>query len=106
MLSYAGKACLCCAQLMGCVRLFATPRSVVHQAPLCLSNFPGKNTVVGYHSLLQGILPTQGGTRVSCVSCTGRRILCYYCHLGNTISVLLLLLLLSRFSRVQLCATP
>ena len=54
MLSCAGKACLCCAQLMGCVQLFATLRSVAHQAPLCPRNFPGKNTVVGYHSLLRG----------------------------------------------------
>ena len=38
-------------------------------------------------------------THVSCVSCIGRRILYQFCHL-------LLLLLLSRFSRVQLCATP
>ena len=35
-------------------------------------------------------------THVSCVSCIGRRILYQFCHL----------LLLSRFSRVQLCATP
>ena len=27
---------------------------------LCLQNFPGKNTGVGYHFLLQGTFPTQG----------------------------------------------
>ena len=27
---------------------------------LCLWDFPGKNTEVGYHFLLQGIFPTQG----------------------------------------------
>ena len=27
---------------------------------LCPWNFPGKNTGVGYHLLLQGIFPTQG----------------------------------------------
>ena len=27
---------------------------------LCPWNFPGKNTGVGYHALLQGIFPTQG----------------------------------------------
>ena len=27
---------------------------------LCLWDFPGKNTGVGTHSLLQGIIPTQG----------------------------------------------
>ena len=39
-----------------------TPWKVAHQAPqlLCLWNSPGKNTGVGCHSLLQGILPTQG----------------------------------------------
>ena len=37
---------------------FATPWTVTHQAPLW--NFPGKNTGVGCHFLLQGILPTQG----------------------------------------------
>ena len=36
--------------------------------------FPGKNTGVGCHFLLQGIFPTQ----VSCVSGTGRQIL-YHC---------------------------
>ena len=36
-------------------------------------------------------------THVSCVSCIGRRILDQLCHL---------LLLLSCFSRVRLCATP
>ena len=45
----------------------------------------------------QGIKPT---SLVSCVLCIGRRILYQLCPL------LLLLLLLSRFSRVCLCATP
>ena len=39
------------------VWLFATPQTC--QAPLSM-NFPGKNTGVGSHSLLQKILPTQG----------------------------------------------
>ena len=30
------------------------------EAPLCPWDFPGQNSRVGYHSLLQGILPTQG----------------------------------------------
>jgi len=38
-------------------------------------------------------------TCVSYISCTGKRVLYCYCHL-------LLLLLLSRFSRIRLCATP
>ena len=50
------------------------------QAPLSVGFCPGKNTGVGCHALLQGIFPTQDPS--------------------------LLLLLLSRFSRVRLCATP
>ena len=40
-------------------RLFVTPWTVAHQAP-CPWDFPGKDTGVGCHSLLQGIFPTQG----------------------------------------------
>ena len=40
-------------------QLFANPWTVACQAPLSLG-FSGKNTGVGSHSLLQGILPTQG----------------------------------------------
>ena len=42
---------------------------------LCPWDFPGKNTGVGCHSLLQGIFLTQGLNQVSCVSCTGGWIL-------------------------------
>ena len=49
---------VCCfahaACTLGHVRLFVT-----HQAPLSME-FPGKNTGVGGHFLLQGIFPTQG----------------------------------------------
>ena len=45
------------AQCLSRVRLFVTPRTAAHQAPLF---FPGKNTGVGCHFLLQGIFPTQG----------------------------------------------
>ena len=38
---------------------FATPKTVAHQTPRPW-NFPGKNTGVGCHFLLQGIFPTQG----------------------------------------------
>ena len=48
-----------CAQSLSHVRLFATPRAIARQPPLSLE-FPGKNTRVGYHFLLQGIFPTQG----------------------------------------------
>ena len=40
-------------------RLFATPRTVARQAPPSLG-FPGKNTGMGCHFLLQETFPTQG----------------------------------------------
>ena len=44
---------------LACGPLFATPWIVAHQAPLSMG-FPGKDTGVGCHSLLQGIILTQG----------------------------------------------
>ena len=41
------------------VQLSATPWTVAHQAP-CPWDYPGKNTEVGYHSLLQRDLPNPG----------------------------------------------
>ena len=41
------------------VRLFAATWTVAARL-LCLWSFPGKNTGVGCHVLLQGIFPTQG----------------------------------------------
>ena len=43
------------------VRLFVTPWTVAHQAPLSMDS-PGKDTGVGCHALLQGIFLTQGST--------------------------------------------
>ena len=42
------------------VRFFATPWTVVLQAPLVHGASPGQNTGVGCRALLQGIFPTQG----------------------------------------------
>ena len=41
------------------VRLFVTPWTAAHRL-LCPWDFPGKDTGVGCHFLLQGIFPTQG----------------------------------------------
>ena len=41
------------------VWLFTTPWTVAHQVPLSMK-FPGKNTGMGFHFLLQGIFLTQG----------------------------------------------
>ena len=47
-------------KLLSPVQLFMTPCTVAHQA-LSPWNFPGKNTgLPGCHSLLRGIVPTQG----------------------------------------------
>ena len=54
-------------QLLSHVWLFATPWTVVHQAPLS-KDFWGKNTGVACHFLLQGIFPTQGMERLSRLS--------------------------------------
>ena len=53
----------------------------------CPWDFPGKNTGVGCHALLQGISPTQGSN-------------------PGPLHWELLLLLLRRFSHVRLCGTP
>ena len=52
-------AALCRAQSLSRVRLFVTPWTVAPRL-LCPWGSPGKNTGVGCHFLLQGILPTQG----------------------------------------------
>ena len=46
------RGTLGCSQSLSRVQLFATPWTVAHQAPLSM-NFPGKNTGVGCHFLLQ-----------------------------------------------------
>ena len=56
---------------------FATLWTVAYQAPLSW-DFPGKNTGVGCHALLQGIFPTQGLNPHLSVPCIGRWIL-YHC---------------------------
>ena len=52
------------------VCLFEIPSTVAYQALLSM-DFPGKNTGVGCHFLLQEIFLTQGLNRVSCI--VGRR---------------------------------
>ena len=41
------------------VWLFVTPWTVAHQVPLSM-DFPGENTAMGCHFLLEGIFSTQG----------------------------------------------
>ena len=72
--------------LLSHVQLFVTPMGYSPPRLLLISlgnqkiclDFPGKNTGVGCHFLLQGIFLTQGLIPVSCISSIGRRIL-YFC---------------------------
>ena len=66
--------CLC-SQALNFVQLFTAPWAVARQTPLCPWDFPGKNTGVGCHFLLQGIFPPKDQTRISCI---GRRILYHW----------------------------
>ena len=45
-----------CEWALSRVQLFTTPRTIAHEAPLSMGFFPGKNTGVGCHLLLQGRL--------------------------------------------------
>ena len=65
------------AQPLSCVRVFVTPRTIVYQAPLSI-NFPGRNSGVGCHALLQGIFLTQGSGPHLLHPCIGRQLL-YHC---------------------------
>ena len=57
---------------------FETPWTVAHQF-LCPWDFPGKNTGVGYHFLLQGGFSwPRDQTHISCISCIGRQILYHW----------------------------
>ena len=51
-------------KLLSRVRLFATPWTVARPGSSGHGDFPGKNTGVGCHFLLQGIFPTQGSNPV------------------------------------------
>ena len=70
-----------------------------------MDEFSRQNTGVGSCSLLQGIFPTQGSNPGFLHY---RHIFYHLCHQGSPICymLLLLLLLLSCFSHVRLCATP
>ena len=62
----------CLLNHFSCVQLFATPWTVATRL-LCPWDFPGKNTGVECHFLLQGIFPTQGSNQVFCGSCIACR---------------------------------
>jgi len=59
VLSNTGSFAPCKCWFFSHVRLFATPWTVAHQAPLSMAS-PGKHTRVGCRAFLQGIFWTQG----------------------------------------------
>ena len=88
------------------------PHGLQHSWLLCSWAFPGRNTGMGCHFLLQRVFLTQGLNWhfQGLLHC---RWILSHCHLGIPLTwiyfcfnKLLLLLLLSLFRRVRLCATP
>ena len=78
---------VCVLSHFSCVRLFAAPWTVAHQAPLSM-RFSRQEYWSG--------LPSSGGSSwprdqawVSYVSCTGRQVLYHWHHLGSPILLLL-----------------
>ena len=81
------------------VWLSATPWTVASQA-VCPWDFPGKNTGVGCHSLLQGIFLDQGSNPHLLHWQAGSLSLSHQGSLSDSLACLL-----SRFSHVWLCVT-
>ena len=85
---------------LSCVQLFATPWTIVHQPPLSMG-FLRQDYWMRCHFLLQGIFLTQRPNLLSLVLVSG-----FVTIEPPGKPVTPLLLLLSQFSRVQLCVTP
>ena len=71
--------CLC---MLSHVQLFVTSWSIACQAPLSMDR-ARQEYWSGFHSLLQGIFPTQGWSQPLCVSCIGRWVLYQFSHGGS-----------------------
>ena len=83
--SNVARSWLCCNRMYMCVSCSVVSNSLrTHGLEptrfLCPWDFPGKNTGVGFHSLLQGIFPTQG-SNLGLVHC--RQILYHLSHQGS-----------------------
>ena len=61
--------CVCARAVTSLVSDSAWPHGFWPARLLCPWHFPGKDTGVGCHALLQGIFPTQGSNLCSCVFC-------------------------------------
>ena len=70
-----------CTQLFGCVWLFETPWTVVHQAPLSVELW---TRILEWVAISSSKGSSQPRDRIcsSCVFCIGSRILYHWCHLG------------------------
>ena len=90
---------LCGMCVLSCAPLFETPWTVAHQAPLPMGFFQARILEGVSISYFRGIFSTQGLNLYLFCLLHWRWILYLLTCLG-------LLLLLSRFSRVQLCAAP
>ena len=109
--------CVCVLGHFSCVQLFVTPWTIACQAPLSMG-FSRQEYWSGLPFPPPRDLPHPGIEPESHVSCIDRWIPSHYHHLGyfiyiyiyilrnQSFLVALLLLLLSRFSRVRLCVTP
>ena len=69
--------CVCVCELLSRVWLFATPKTVVHQAPLPV-RFPGQECWDGWPFLLQETSWPRDWTYLSCVSWIGRWVLYHW----------------------------
>ena len=68
------------------VQLFVSLGTAAHQPPLS-KDFPGKNTGMGCHALLQGSSWPRDSSRVFTSPAFGRWVLYHQRHLGNPISL-------------------
>ena len=82
------NVCCCCMLSCSIVSDSLRPHGLQPATLLCPWDFPGKNTGVGSHFLLQGVFRLRGHTRFSCISCIGRQIL-YHCATWMLILLLL-----------------
>ena len=96
---------MCILSHFSCVQLFATLWAVACQAPLSMG-FPRQENWSGLPYLPPGDLPNPGIEPVSLASPALAGSSFTTRATWEALSRSLLLLLLSRFSRVRLCATP
>ena len=75
---YIRGVCVSCSVMSDSLQ----PHGLLLTRPLCPWNSPSKNTGVGCHSLLQGIIPTQG-SNLGLLHC--RQILYHLSHQGSPI---------------------